>query len=199
MPEFSSHPAFDIARRLELRGEQAYTWLAVLHGGQKEELAIGEFVRELRLLLDRPPRIVDVTGLDLTTIRNRLQQPSDDTVILCGLEHAAEPNWRSFDVNRSALERTGATILWLSPESVVKMNTLAPNLRSFIGGSIFVLSEEGGIMTAEERERRLSELRTAYELSDEAVIQQANRGTLPAEPEYAEWLVLLGRGDLLWH
>jgi hypothetical protein len=29
------------------------------------------------------------------------------------------------------------------------------------------------------------------------MLARAERGELPAEPEYAEWLVLAGRGDLL--
>ena len=44
---------------------------------------------------------------------------------------------------------------------------------------------------------RLESLRQWSGMTDEEVITRAEQGTLPGDPPYAEWLVLLGRGDLL--
>jgi hypothetical protein len=34
-------------------------------------------------------------------------------------------------------------------------------------------------------------------MTDDEVIAAARSGALPRDPEYAEWLVLVGQGDLL--
>lgn len=47
------------------------------------------------------------------------------------------------------------------------------------------------------RAQRLEALRGWAARSDADVVRAAEQGTLPRDPEYAEWLVLLGRGDLL--
>ncbi len=73
----------------------------------------------------------------------------------------------------------------------------APNIRGFIGGSIFALGPDEGVMSEGERQRRLRELADHYRLRNEQVLQMAEAGTLPPQPEFVEWLVLLGRGDLL--
>jgi hypothetical protein len=52
-------------------------------------------------------------------------------------------------------------------------------------------------MTEEERQRRLADLAAHYKLDNEQVIRLAEARTLPPDPEFVEWLVLLGRGDLL--
>jgi hypothetical protein len=51
------------------------------------------------------------------------------------------------------------------------------------------------ILDPESIEQRLVALRMA--LGDAEVIRLAEQGTLPLDPQYAEWLALLRRGDLL--
>jgi hypothetical protein len=45
--------------------------------------------------------------------------------------------------------------------------------------------------------RRLAALRAWASKTDGEVVAAARDGTLPLDPEYAEWLVLLGHGELL--
>jgi len=52
-------------------------------------------------------------------------------------------------------------------------------------------------LAAPDVEERLAILRNAHRLTDEQVIRMAEEGTLPREPSFAEWLLLIGRGDLL--
>lgn len=192
MPEFSSRPAFEIARRIELRGTNA--WLVVIAGGDWNP---GELVREVRLVVDVPARSVSAMPFDLAALRNALRTPTDDVVVVTGLGQLTGDNWTVLDVNRSALERTGAVILSLSLATLGPLNAWAPNLRSFIGGSIFILTDDGSVMSDDERRLRLEELELAYGLTDEEVIRRASEKNLPAEPDFAEWLILLGRGDLV--
>ena len=51
-------------------------------------------------------------------------------------------------------------------------------------------------MTEKERESRVSELALHYGTSNVEIVLKAESGELPPEPQFVEWLVLLGRGDL---
>lgn len=88
-------------------------------------------------------------------------------------------------------------MLWLSAAGVSDLCSHAPNLRSFIGGSIFIVGSKGGEMAADERAERLRQLCDFYGLNNDEIIEKARKRELPAEPEFVEWLALLGRGDLV--
>jgi len=85
----------------------------------------------------------------------------------------------------------------MAPDAVGRLTEFAPNIRSFIGSSIFLAGPEPGIMTDKERESRLEELRQHYQLSDQEIVRRAEAKELPPEPHFVEWLVLVGRGDLV--
>jgi hypothetical protein len=88
-------------------------------------------------------------------------------------------------------------IFWLPADSVALLSEHAPNIRSFIVGSIHVVSGSGGLMTEDERRRRLEELAKRYGMTNEEIVQRAEAKTLSSKPHFVEWLVLLGRGDLV--
>lgn len=52
-------------------------------------------------------------------------------------------------------------------------------------------------MAADERAERLRQLCDFYGLNNDEIIEKARKRELPAEPEFVEWLALLGRGDLV--
>jgi hypothetical protein len=88
----------------------------------------------------------------------------------------------------------------LSEAMAREMMDIAPHVASWLSGSI------GRIDPAKEREatdlareRRLRELGEKAGMTNEDVVERAQSGELEPDPEYAEWLVLLGRGDLLEH
>ena len=87
------------------------------------------------------------------------------------------------------------------PRSFLKLqkahSRAAPNLASWIGGSVWSIDLASDALDEEERRSRLATLREWSGLSDSEVVQMAQEGNLPAEPEYVEWLVLLGREDLV--
>ena|SRR5689334_6460491 len=196
MSDFARHPAFEIARRIELRGEGSFSWLAIL-GDDQDATSLLEVANELHLVADNETRIINAFPFGFEDLRQKLKEPDNDIAVVKGLDQVSNADWAVLDVNRSSLERPGALIFWLSIESIARLNSQAPNIRSFIGGSIFMLSENGRIMTEEERAQRLHALESEYKLSEGDVLYLATQGRLPTEPDFAEWLVLLGRGDLL--
>ena len=195
MPDLEPRPGHEIARRLELRGGHA--WAVVLKPPDAAAPALDALEDELDVYLGGPVRTMDASEFSIADLREQLQTPPDDTVVLTGLEDLNEQRWTALDINRDGMARQGALVLWLSPEGILGLCRHAPNLRSFIGGSIFHLGPDGGIMSDDERQRRLVELVDHYKLSSPQVIEMAEARKLPPEPEFAEWLVLLGRGDLL--
>jgi hypothetical protein len=52
-------------------------------------------------------------------------------------------------------------------------------------------------MTDADREERLQMYRDQYSMTDADVVEAAKNGTMPSEPDFASWLVLMNRGDLL--
>jgi hypothetical protein len=193
--DFVQEAAFDIGRRVEIRGP--YAWCVVLKPAQGAESALEDFAAELAAVIDRPVRIVSGLAASLERLRAELQDTGRDAVVIPGLDGADAGLWRALDVNRSGLVRPGPVVLWLSAAGLTHLCEYAPNLRSFIGGSIFYLGTHGESITAEERGRRISDLEAHYQLTSADVIQWAESGTLPAEPHFVEWLVLLDRGDLV--
>ena len=73
----------------------------------------------------------------------------------------------------------------------------APNLASFIGGNVFAIGQDDGLLSEAEIAERLSQYRQHYAMTDKELIEKASKRQLPWEPEFAEWLALLGRGDLI--
>jgi hypothetical protein len=116
--------------------------------------------------------------------------------LIVGAERYAEADWRLLDRRRSALARERMTVLLTTPASFSALMRVAPNLASWLGGFVFTHEDPGGLVEA-QRARRLSALRAWAGKTDEEVLLAAEEGRLPRDPEYAAWLVLLGRGDLL--
>jgi hypothetical protein len=188
-------PLVEIARRLEIRA--ANSWIAVLAPYAARDTAREDLIAELESFLQVRARVVAVKPVSFDALRKALHRPSDDAVILFVGADVEASDWSSVDLMRSALERDGPVLLLMAPDAVGQLTEFAPNIRSFIGASIFIAGPDGGIMTEEERQSRLKELRQHYQLDDEEVVRKAESKELSPEPEFVEWLVLLGRGDLV--
>lgn len=105
-------------------------------------------------------------------------------------------DWSLVDRRRSSLSRAGVLVLVTTPDSFGQLMQTAPNLASWLGALAFQYEDEAA-QESELRARRLAALRSWAQRSDEDVVRAASQGRLPADPEYAEWLVLLGRSDLI--
>jgi hypothetical protein len=195
MTDFIKEPAFEIGRRIEMRGP--YAWFVVLKPAVDVEAALGTFVSDFSAFLGEPVRIISGIAPTLGKLRSDLTDPTSDPVVISDLDQADANFWRALDINRSGLLRLGPVILWLSSVGLIGLCDHAPNIRSFVGGSIVYLSVHGDVMTASERQQRISDLESHFQISSAEVILRAESGTLPTEPHYVEWLVLLDRGDLV--
>lgn len=195
MPDFESQPFFQIARRLEIRGGTG--WLVVLNPAGDFTTDLNELQTELQSVLQKPVRVVELEPSTFEQLREALHDPDDDAVVLSGGPGLAPEKWRSLDIMRSAMERSGPVVLWLAPTDVANLANFAPNIRSLIGSEYFIAGPDGGIMTEAERQERLKELSEHFGFTDEVAVRKAEAGELPHDPEFVEWLVLLNRGDLV--
>lgn len=143
-----------------------------------ESLTVGQVATEgaSRLLHNWPSRTEEVLLVDATAF--------------------TEDDFRLLDRRRSDLARTGLSVLMMSATGFDVLMRVAPNLASWLGGQVFT-QEAPDDSQAAHVEHRLQALRSWSGKDDEGVLSEAEAGTLPRDPQYAEWLVLLGRGDLL--
>jgi hypothetical protein len=197
VPEFPTHPSVEIARRLEIRGENSFSWVVVLIPPGDSEIALEGLRANLSSLLEKNTRLINLLESTFEQLRTDLHQPADDIAILVANGDLSPDKWSSLDLMRSALERRGPVILWLSFGALNLLAEFAPNIRSFVGPSIFAAGPEGGIMTEKDRHSRLEELTRHYGQSNDEIVHKAESRELPLDPHFVEWLVLLGRGDLV--
>jgi hypothetical protein len=115
-------------------------------------------------------------------------------VLLTGLEGVDDDAIRLLDLQRNRLVGVASFVILTTDAGAERLAGLAPNLWSLVGPKAFRLDRSVGRMDVEAR---LASMRDETGLDDDEVVRQAEAGNLPADPMYAEWLALLGRGDLL--
>jgi hypothetical protein len=171
-------------------------WFVLIVEGHPEEVAseLQDEISALTALTQRAARRVAVSS------SGELAQVVRDHalgVLIVTTSAAFGPTeWANVDINRSRYQRDGATVLVLETAAAEQLENTAPNLASWIGGSIWRLVGARPLDDA-EMEQRLVVLRQRAGMSDADVIRLSESGRLPTDPEFAEWLTLLGRGDLL--
>lgn len=106
-------------------------------------------------------------------------------------------DWAALDQHRVRLNRPGPVVLIGSREQVDQLTSLAPNLASWFGANVHGYAEDRHELSEQEVADRLEQLRSWAGISDEEMVARAAAGAMELGPEHGEWLVLLGRGDLL--
>ncbi len=180
-------------RLVALRGTTAYVVYLIQPG------VMNTVEAELRAELAAYDEGLNIRTIESSPSAARLLQDAPSIigdVLLIGTAAYTEADWRLLDRRRSEFGREGVTVFLTSPGSFAMLMRVAPNLASWLGGSVFTY-EDIDAHAIEQRDPRLASLRTWSGKTDEEVLQAAEEGRLPRDPEYAEWLVLLGRGDLL--
>jgi hypothetical protein len=119
------------------------------------------------------------------------------SLILSGLEQWTGADWRHLDQLRSNLALQRGAFLLLSEEAASLLLNHAPNLASWIAGRVYSFTYGTEFLTVDEQDARLTGLREWAGQTDDEIIALAESNQLSPEPEYGEWLVLLGRGDLI--
>lgn len=121
----------------------------------------------------------------------------ENPVAIYGVDEYSDADWQHVDLLRSQLVGGSTKVLLARPSVIAKMESHAPHLTSFFGGATWQIDLGADYLSKEEQQERLLALRHALGYSDDEVIALAQAHRLPSEPEFAEWLVLLDRGDLL--
>ncbi|MDC3954131.1 hypothetical protein [Polyangium jinanense] len=134
---------------------------------------------------------------DALAFTRRIQEHASGPVVVSGVDGFTGTEWAHLDLLRSRLAHDGAIVLVMGEQSFARLMRAAPNFASFLGGSLWRWDRSSSILSHEEREARLRALQAWSGRTNDDVVSLAQRGELPRDPEYAEWLVLLDRGDLL--
>ncbi len=179
-------------RLIAIRGAAAYAAYLVAAGAVPDVIA--ELGEELSAF--DPELAIEILGPGSgEQLLRALARPTREVVVVDAAGYG-DRDWGLLDRRRSSLARAGLMVFVTTPASFEKLMQTAPNLASWLGA--FVFEHAGDAQDdAETRERRLVQLRSWAQRSDHDIISAATQGRLPADPAYGEWLVLLGRGDLL--
>jgi hypothetical protein len=145
-----------------------------------------------------PVVLLDASVGPLVLTQRMIELPPG-ALVLVGFEKLSADDWRHLDSLRSGLEREQPVLLFLTESSAEQLSRLAPNLASWVGGSYTRWDGSAELLSPEEKAARLDVLRGQFGMTDEEVIQAASEHRRACEPQISEWLVLLGRGDLLEH
>lgn len=176
-----------------LRGTATYA--AYLAMPDDAELALTEIEEELRGF-DPGAQITRIAPRGAKELVGALEAESDEILLIDARSFSTE-DWALLDRRRSAIAHRGVTVFVTTPSSFDDLMRTAPNLASWLGGQVFMFPSHGETGVAAHREQRLAALRAWASRSDQEILEAARSRTLPPDPEYAEWLVLLGHGELL--
>ncbi len=171
-------------------------WFALLAAEPEVTAVADQLAEEIAMLGDTEPRRAD-GGTGAVAIATEARDAGGRPLVIAGVEGLGDEEWRRLDLLRGRIVRDEPVVLVLSRRAFERLMRNAPNIASLLGGAVWTLDPTAEVLTEEEKERRLRGLRAWSGLSDAELVARAERGALPLEPEHAEWLVLLGRGDLL--
>ncbi|MDJ0615545.1 MAG: hypothetical protein QNJ63_02160 [Calothrix sp. MO_192.B10] len=136
-------------------------------------------------------------NVPVNIIVDNIKKSAENYLIIYKFENWNNHNWREFDQMRSRLFKKFGVVLVMSQETVKNMFTNAPNIVSWIGSRVYKFAQGMELLTEEECKTRLLALQEWSGYSNTKVIELAESQQLPSDPEYGEWLVLLGREDLI--
>lgn len=188
--------AAELALRIEARRGHGDFCALVIHEGSGDDVddVASTVAEEIRALGDTGATGVRASG-DIPAFTSVLAG-TEGPAVVTGLEDWSEADWQHLDELRSRLQRNDRTLLVLSRAAFDRLTTCAPNLGSWVS-SAWAYLPDADRLSPEDRERRLAALRAWSGLSDEEMLERRRDGTLPLDPGYSLWLILLERGDPL--
>lgn len=186
----------DLAFRV-IESAEANAWMVAVSDQSSAPASLRAEIDQLRNPDESPAMLVAVNRAD--DLFKAVHHHPRGIVIATGAAQLSADDWRSLDANRSRLQREGTTVLVLNQAGAALLENVAPNLASWVGGRVWRLADgaHAPALSPNEIEERLAALRAWAGRDDAEVIRLAETGELPRDPEYAEWVALLGRGDLL--
>jgi hypothetical protein len=170
-------------------------WSVLVTSNEGTAAAAREAKRQLELFSDDTPLLFE--GKFSPTALLKSLAPATLGFVVVAPEDWSAPEWRQLDQMRSALPANAALVFVLSESAMLNLSLYAPNVASLLGAQAHFEKPDEGLLTEGETETRLRFFRETTGRTDEEIIQMATAGTLPPDPDYGEWLLLLNRGDLL--
>jgi hypothetical protein len=187
--------ATDAALRLVSRRGEGDWFVLVSQLGEDVVTIANEFADTLETVSRVSiHRIVDAKDAENLAKQMALYQ---GPIVVSGVHLWDSSEWAHLDQLRSRFLRTERTVLVIDEQTLRHIMQLAPNFSSWLGANVVRHQSHSPVLTTEERESRLAALRNRFGISDTDVVFQAESGTMPSDPEFVEWLVLLGRGELI--
>ena len=170
-------------------------WSILIIDSEQQEQALIELEESIPIFTDEVVEVIAITP-DLEALIHAVQL-SEAYILLWQFDIWQPEQWQQFDYARSRFSHEKGGIFLLTPHAAAQFQTYAPNFASWIGSRVYELQLGLEILTKAESQQRLEALQEFTGKTDTEVIHLAETGQLPTDPEYGEWLVLLGRGDLL--
>jgi hypothetical protein len=170
-------------------------WSVLVTAPEQQHQALTELEESIPIFIDAAIKTIAV-DLRIEVLIQAVRS-SEDYILLWQFDSWQPEQWQQFDYTRSRFSHDKGGILLLTPNSAKQFQTYAPNFASWVGSRVYELQLGLEILTEAESQQRLEALQQFTGKTDLEVIRLAETGQLPTDPEYGEWLVLLGRGDLL--
>jgi hypothetical protein len=170
-------------------------WSILVIAEDRQQQALTELEESIPIFIDEVVKVIAITP-DVEALIDEVRS-SEAYILLWQFDIWQPEQWRQFDYARSQFSHDKGGIILLTPHSARQFQTYAPNFASWIGARVYDLQLGLEILTEAESQQRLAALQQFTGKTDAEVIRLAETGQLPTDPEYGEWLVLLGRGDLL--
>jgi hypothetical protein len=170
-------------------------WSVLVTAPAQQQQALTELEESIPIFIDEAVKVIAINP-DVELLIHEVQS-SEAYILLWQFDIWQQEKWQQFDYARSRFSHEKGGILLLTHHSAAQFQTYAPNFASWIGSRVYELQLGLEILTEAESQQRLKALQQFTGKTDVEVIRLAETGQLPTSPEYGEWLVLLGRGDLL--
>lgn len=184
----------ELAWRIALRYD-AGDWIALVVPSAAAVAPVAQELEEELRGLNIP--IAQAHPVDAEALICAAEQQPTQVLLLSGVEDLPEAEWRHLDLRRDELQRGACVLVVLLEPTLRRLLTLAPNLASWVSGSLWRLSSLGDRLPPEEAARRLVALQQQFAMTNADVLRLATEQRLPRDPAFGEWLILLDRGDLL--
>lgn len=181
--------AFDIAERSDLNA-----WFGVVVADAQQHEVVHRLTETLGSIAEIPVR--SFCAPEAKDLVKEVAQEQEVVILVWDLEALLPTDWQWLDEARSRLAHRSAVVLILTKNAAERLILHAPNLANWVG-SIYRVKLDASSASRDEVQARIAALSAHYGFSSADLIERATRHDLPADPEMAEWLVLLGRGDLL--
>jgi len=187
----------DLLIKIGSRPERINFWAVLVVKSEDMIFTVSDLEDTLEIFIESPIAVISGENGARELIK-QVETSAQEYLLLWQLEAWKLVDWQSFDGFRSRLDKgkKGGLIL-LTEQSTHSLMRYCPNFASWLGAKVFDFEKDAELLTKEETNLRLDALQKWAKLSSDQVIKMAEKRQLPHDPEYAEWLILLNRGDLL--